>query len=69
MTEAVRAVVAWGFETLALARIVAYTDRENDRSRALLVRVGFVSVAGEAELLAYRLTRDAWASSRPPGHT
>jgi ribosomal-protein-alanine N-acetyltransferase len=58
MTEAVRAIVGWGFAVLALDRIVAFTDYDNVRSRAVLTRVGFAIVPSDGPHLMYRLTRD-----------
>lgn len=41
-TEAARAAVHYGFETMRLHSIEAQIDPENDGSRALLLKVGFV---------------------------
>ena len=40
-TEAVRAVVAFGFDTLELHRIFAFTDVTNVASKRVLEKVGF----------------------------
>ena len=57
-TEAVRAVLAFGFDELALHRISARYMIENERSRRLMERVGmtFEGVARESEKIkgAYR---------------
>ncbi|MGC4043324.1 MAG: GNAT family protein [Armatimonas sp.] len=42
MTEAVQAVVAYGFDTMGLGRIFAHTSTRNLPSIALLKKVGFV---------------------------
>jgi ribosomal-protein-alanine N-acetyltransferase len=42
MTEALNAVVKYGFEMLHLQLIEAYTHRENANSIKLLVKNGFV---------------------------
>ncbi len=42
MTRAVRIVVAYGLGPLGLARVEARTARDNEASRALLLRAGFV---------------------------
>ncbi|MFY9657096.1 MAG: GNAT family N-acetyltransferase [Methylocystis sp.] len=39
-TEAARAVLAYGFERLALTEIVSYTSHHNRRSRAVMERLG-----------------------------
>lgn len=41
MSEALRAVLAWGFDALALNKIEAHTDAENTASTAMLERLGF----------------------------
>ena len=52
-TEAVRAVITFGFEELALHRIEARYMQENEASRRLMERVGmtFEGFAREAELV------------------
>ena len=51
-SEAVKAIVAYGFGTLGLRRIEAETDPENERSAHVLLKMGFRPVgqvsAGEA---------------------
>lgn len=42
MTEALRAAIAFGFDSLNLHRIMANTIPANDRSAAVLQRLGFV---------------------------
>lgn len=59
MTEAVRLAVAFGFERLRLAAVVAYTAPDNLASQAVLARVGFVAVPHPGPERAYRL--------EPPG--
>lgn len=39
-TEAARAVMAWGFERLALSQIIAFTSLGNLRSQAVMARLG-----------------------------
>lgn len=41
-TEAARAVLGWGFETLALNRVQAETDTRNAASARVLEKLGFV---------------------------
>jgi RimJ/RimL family protein N-acetyltransferase len=40
-TEAARAVLRFGFETLQLGEIVSFTTTSNTRSRAVMARLGF----------------------------
>jgi len=42
-TEAARAAVAFGFEQLGLAEIVSFTTRANQRSRAVMERIGMTT--------------------------
>jgi ribosomal-protein-alanine N-acetyltransferase len=41
MTEAVKLIVAFGFDTLKLETVVAYTSRENLASSEVLQKAGF----------------------------
>ncbi len=72
-TEAARAALRFGFETLALGEIVSFTTRENRGSRAVMERLGMTRDArddfdhpalGAGDPLRphvlYRLARDAW---------
>lgn len=66
MTAAVLLIVAYGFETLGLAAIVAHTAPDNRASQAVLQRAGFRAVASEDRTLhRYRLD-DAHRSRRFP---
>lgn len=60
-TEALAAVVAYGFEALGLERLVAVVDEPNHASQRLMGRVGFAptgSTSGPCyPLRTYRLTR------------
>jgi len=47
MTETVKLIVAFGFDTLKLDTVVAYTDPENLGSIAVLQRAGFKKVKSE----------------------
>ena len=42
MNEAIQMVLQYGFEALKLSTIEAYTHRDNENSKALLVRNGFL---------------------------
>ncbi len=42
MNDAMQLVLQYGFESLKLSRIEAYTHRDNESSKALLVRNGFL---------------------------
>lgn len=44
MTEAVQLLVDFGFKTLKLDKIIAYTDPSNSASVAVLQRAGFTEV-------------------------
>jgi ribosomal-protein-alanine N-acetyltransferase len=44
MTEAVKLIVAFGFDTLKLDTIIAYTSPTNSESMAILQRAGFKKV-------------------------
>ncbi len=67
-TEASTAVLAHGFETLGLARIVARTDPPNRASIRVLERLGMTfegeTRIGEAPILRYALTRAAFRAGR-----
>lgn len=68
MTEAVRAIVGWGFgPPLGLARIVAYTDRDNRPSQALLARIGFAVVSTDASGIEFRLMEADWERMKRSG--
>ncbi len=77
VTEAARSWLAYGFETLGLPRIVAFTVPANTRSRAVMERIGMTRVEGgdfdhprlaEGHPLRrhvlYAITRDAFAAAR-----
>lgn len=49
MTEALQAVLMYGFEDLDLDEIVAYTDRRNEASRKMLVNNGFLHRENEID--------------------
>jgi ribosomal-protein-alanine N-acetyltransferase len=49
MTEALRAVLHFGFERLSLDTIKAYTHHANESSKRLLIKNGFAIVAGEKD--------------------
>jgi len=58
-TEAVRAVVQYGFEKLAMHRVFSQTDARNLRARRLLERLGF---RREGELRESTWFKGAWAT-------
>jgi RimJ/RimL family protein N-acetyltransferase len=73
-TEAARAALAYGFETVGLAKIVSFTVPANVRSRAVMERLGMMHdpaddfdhprFPGDHRLrrhVLYRLSREAWA--------
>ena len=59
MTEAVTALVAYGFRTLRLNRIQAQVDTRNPASQRVLAKVGF---RVEGTLREYERERDGYAS-------
>ncbi len=74
-TEGARAALAYGFETLGLEEIVAWTARDNVRSRALMERLGMGYDPADdfahpmlpeghplQEHVLYRLRREAFAA-------
>ena len=56
-TEAARACVNYGFENLALERIVADVEPQNVASIRVLEKVGFVRVGGSGTTLLYAVSR------------
>jgi RimJ/RimL family protein N-acetyltransferase len=64
--EALRAVLAYGFDLLDLPRIVAGHGRKHDNSRKLLERVGFKYTHDilwgpqEIEVCMWAITAEAW---------
>ncbi|GAA2386579.1 GNAT family N-acetyltransferase [Dactylosporangium salmoneum] len=67
-TEAVRAVCAFGFERLALGRIVWRAHLGNDASRRVAEKVGFVVEGVQRESCVQRGRRlDGWMATLLPG--
>ncbi|MFB9236574.1 GNAT family N-acetyltransferase [Plantactinospora siamensis] len=72
-TEAARAVLAYGFETLGLAEILAITAAGNLRSQAVMRRLGMTTDSADdhddpdapegpyRRQVVYRVSREAWA--------
>jgi [ribosomal protein S5]-alanine N-acetyltransferase len=67
--EALRAVIAHGFATLGLARLVAVVDEPNVRSHRLMLRIGFTATGTTATGPCYPLRTWSLARStiRTPG--
>ena len=75
-TEAARAALQCGFDTLALAEIVSFTSVINRPSRAVMQRIGMANSGEDFEHPAlpegsplrlhclYRLCREVWAAGR-----
>ena len=76
-TEAARAALAWGFETLGLDEVVSFTTVANERSRAVMERLGMTRDPAEDFLhpnlpedhpirphVLSRLSRERWSDSR-----
>jgi [ribosomal protein S5]-alanine N-acetyltransferase len=76
-TEAARAVVGWGFDTLDLNRVQAETDTRNTASARVLEKLGFVRegelredcvVNGDvSDSWVYGLLRREWQPPAAPG--
>jgi RimJ/RimL family protein N-acetyltransferase len=77
-TEAARASIAFGFETVGLDEIVSFTVPANTRSRAVMKRIGMTREASDdfdhprlregdslRRHVMYRLTRDDWRRAEP----
>jgi RimJ/RimL family protein N-acetyltransferase len=72
-TEAARAVLAYGFDTLGLAEILAITAAGNQRSQAVMRRLGMTTDPADdhedldapegpyRHQVVYRLSRETWA--------
>ena len=68
-TEAARAWLAYGFETLGLERIISVTDEPNVRSLAVMRRLGLTFLENDRiqdngmwfDAVVYALTRSEWA--------
>jgi RimJ/RimL family protein N-acetyltransferase len=72
-TEAAAAWLEYGFQTLALPRVISVTDVPNSRSIAVMTRLG-MTLLHEAELeedgekfaaVVYAVTADQWQAARP----
>jgi RimJ/RimL family protein N-acetyltransferase len=72
-TEALAAVIAYGFGTLGLDRLVAVVDEPNHASQRLMGRVGFTPSATTTgpcyPLRTYRLARSAFDTGRAPARS
>lgn len=55
MTAAIRLVLAFGLDEMRLDGIVAYTDRSNEASHAVLTRSGFQEVPSDREQSKFTL--------------
>ena len=60
MTEAVEAMLKFGFQTLSLHRIWAYADTRNEKSRQIMERLG---LQREGVLRDHKLVRGKWRDS------
>jgi [ribosomal protein S5]-alanine N-acetyltransferase len=56
-TQAARLMVAFGFETLKLDTVMAYTDPDNFASQAVLKRAGFTRVKSDGTDTKYEVRR------------
>jgi RimJ/RimL family protein N-acetyltransferase len=70
-TEAARAWLAYGFETLGLDRIISMTDEPNVRSLAVMRRLGLTFLENDRirdsgvwfDAVVYAITRSQWAEN------
>ncbi len=62
MSEALRAVIAFGFESLLLQGIDADTYCENKRSIILLERLGFTKLEQVEDFFKFSLERKDWSA-------
>jgi RimJ/RimL family protein N-acetyltransferase len=70
-TEAGRAWLAYGFQTLGLDRIISLTDAPNVRSLAVMRRLGLTFLENDRiqdngvwfDAIVHAITRDRWASA------
>jgi [ribosomal protein S5]-alanine N-acetyltransferase len=53
MSEAVGLVVDYGLHTMHLSNVIAYTDSSNEKSRAVLKRVGFHQVGMSSDTIKF----------------
>ena len=60
MSEALRAIITYGFEHLLLCYVEAHTYCENARAIALLERLGFAVQRVEKDSYVYSLDRKDW---------
>lgn len=67
-TEAARALVAHGFETLELAEIVSFSVEGNDRSEAVMRRIGMLHPGLPQDRLREALTRTETLTPLPEIH-
>jgi RimJ/RimL family protein N-acetyltransferase len=71
VTEAGRAWLAYGFETLGLDRIISMTDETNARSLAVMRRLGLTYLENDVitdngmtfDSVIYAITRSEWAEN------
>jgi ribosomal-protein-alanine N-acetyltransferase len=62
MTEAVDKVIAYGFETMQLDAMTAWSSPNNKPSVKLLERQGFIYAETIDELLVYKLSHAQWGA-------
>jgi ribosomal-protein-alanine N-acetyltransferase len=65
MSEALGAIITYGFTVLDLFMIEAHTYSSNIRARRLLEKLGYKVVAVTDDSLCYTLTRKDWIQIRP----
>jgi ribosomal-protein-alanine N-acetyltransferase len=65
MTEALTAIIDYGFEALNLFRVEAHTYSSNTRAIRLLEKLGFQVDKVSEDSHYFCLSRDAWGSPQP----
>jgi len=60
MTEALKQIIAFGFDTFALLEVNAHTYSHNLRARRVLEKLGFVVTTITSDSHGYVLSRSAW---------
>lgn len=70
VTEASRAVLQFGFETVGLDRIIAIAYPENSGSRRVMEKVGMTYQGSgthyfNIDMVHYAITREEWAALQP----
>ena len=66
MTEALGAIIHYGFDTLRVSEVCAHTYSHNARARRVLEKLGFRVVAVNTDSHYYVLSRSEWMERTAP---